>query len=146
MNRDLTVYTYHPRPRLLWAPMVIIAAMAILGFVRGLMGSADLSLEPGFANHGQTQKVGVEPRPVLLETIPSLTPRLIGIAPPAPKAPVAVNAPVVQTTAGNAVNAPATIAPPPLVKAEAVPAEAAPTTPTPPSQPAPPPTPLQGLY
>jgi hypothetical protein len=146
MNQDLNVYTYHPRPRMLWAPIVIIAAMAILGFVRGLMGAADLNLEPGFANRGQAQAVGKEPRPVVLETIPSLTPRLIGTAPPPAKAPVAVNAPVVQTTATNAaVNAPL-VSPAPIIKTEPVPTEAAPSAPVAPATPPPPAPALQGLY
>ena len=145
MGRDLTVYTYHPRPRVLIAPLIIILAMAVLGFVRGLMGAADL-VQPGFGARGQAQAVGKEPRPVILETIPSLTPRLIGAAPPPPKAPVAVNAPAVAlTTATNsAANAP-------LTKTDATPAaqvpiEAAPAPPPAPPAPTAPPAALQGLY
>jgi hypothetical protein len=146
MDRDLTVYTYHPRPRVLLAPLIIILAMAVLGFVRGLMGAADL-VQPGFGGRGQSQAVGKEPRPVILETIPSLTPRLIGSAPPPPKAPVAVNAPAVaQAPATNSiVNAPLTkteatapTAPPP-VEAAPAPPPAAPAPPAPPAA-------LQGLY
>jgi hypothetical protein len=147
MDRDLTVYTYHPRPRILWAPLAIIAGMAILGLVRGLMG-ADLDLEAGLTNRGPAQTAGKEPRPVVLETIPSLTPRLIGAAPPAPKAPVAVNAPVVDLAPAinAAVNAPAPI-PPAIIKTEPAPTEAPPSAPAnAPPTPQSPPTALQGLY
>jgi hypothetical protein len=147
MNSDLTVYTYHPRQRLLWAPIVFIIAMAIFGFVRGLMGAGDLNLEPSFGNRGAAPKVGVDPRPVVLQTIPTLTPRLIGPAPPAPKAPVAVNAPTTAQVTNAAVNAPF-VAPVVTVKAEPAPTEAAPTTPVqqPTTAPPPPQPALQGLY
>jgi len=147
MHSDLDVYTYHPRPRMLWAPIVFIIAMALFGFVRGLMGAGDLNLEPGFNNRGATPRVGVDPRPVILQTIPTLTPRLIGSAPPAPKAPVAVNSPAVaQTAVAAAVNAPLVTAAP-IAKAEPVPAEAPPAAPPQAAAPpAPPPSALQGLY
>lgn len=146
MNRDLDVYAYHPRPRMLWAPMVIIAAMGVLGFVRGLLGASDLSLQPTFGDHSPVKTVGVDPRPVVLQTIPSLTPRLIGIAPPQPRAPTAVNTVAVNAVA--ATNAPTTTAATPAASAklETVPTEAAPASPVPISTPAPPPAPLQGLY
>jgi len=145
MNSDLTVYTYHPRPRMLWAPIVFIIAMGIFGFVRGLMGAGDLNLEPGFGNRAATPRVGVDPRPVVLQTIPTLTPRLIGPAPPAPKAPVAVNAPATVQLTNSAVNAPVAT-PAPAAKAEPIPAEAAPAAPPQPVSPPPPAPALQGLY
>ena len=146
MNSDLTVYTYHPRPRMLWAPILFIVAMAVFGFVRGLMGAGDLNLEPGFGARAQAPRVGADPRPVVLQTIPTLTPRLIGPAPPAPKAPVAVNAPAVVQLTNSAANAPVTT-PAPAAKAEPVPTEAAPAAPPQPvAAPAPPTPALQGLY
>lgn len=141
-TRDLDVYHYHPRRGLLWAPVVVIIGMAIFGFVRGLMGASDISLDPGFGNRSNAEVVGKDPKPVILETIPSLTPTLIGVAPPPPKAPVAVNAPVADVAAINAPIEPVKVeAAPPAV----APAEAPPTAPTPAAPPAPPPA-LQGLY
>lgn len=144
-TRDLNVYAYHPNPKLVWAPIVVIVAMAIFGFVRGLMGAAEL--DNGFGRNGPAQVTGKDPRPVVLETIPSLTPRLIGDAPPAPKAPVAVNTvvTVADTATNTAADAPAT-APPPAVKLDAAPSEAPPAAAPTPAAPPQPPAALQGLY
>ena len=146
MTQDLTVYTYHPQRKLLLIPVLIIAVTAIFGFVRGLMNSADLTLDRGFTGRSAAEVAGKDPRPVLLQTIPSLTPKLIGLAPPPPKAPMAVNAPIAEEAAAAA----AAKAPTALTKVE-VPAkaEAAPTEAPPATAPAPPPPPanvLQGLY
>jgi hypothetical protein len=117
--------------------------MAIFGFIRGVMGASDLSLEPGFGNRSGAEVVGKDPKPVILETIPSLTPTLIGEAPPPPKAPLAVNAPAIDVAA--AVNAPLESVKVDAAPKEAAPAEAPPAAPIQASPPPPPPA-LQGLY
>jgi hypothetical protein len=147
VTQDLTVYTFHPQRRLLLIPLLIIAVTAVFGFVRGLMGAADLTLDRGFSTRSTAEIVGKDPRPVILQTIPSLTPKLIGLAPEAPKVPTAVNAPISAEAAAAAAAAKASAA---LAKTE-VPAKVEPAPPEAPpaAAPAPPPPPanvLQGLY
>jgi hypothetical protein len=147
VTQDLTVYTFHPQRRLLLIPLLIIALTAVFGFVRGLMGAADLTwLSPGFTGRSTAEVVGKDPRPVILQTIPSLTPKLIGQAPAPPKVPTAVNAPISAEAAAAAAAAKASAA---LAKTEVpVKVEPAPAEAPPAAAPAPPPpaNPLQGLY
>jgi hypothetical protein len=146
VTQDLTVYTFHPQRRLLLIPVLIIAGAAAFGFARGLMGSADLTLDRSFSGRSAAEVTGKDPRPVVLQTIATLTPKLIGQAPAPPKAPMAVNAPLAEEAAASAaVKATTALTKTDVpVRAEAAPAEAPPA-----AAPAPPPPPanvLQGLY
>ena len=146
MTQDLTVYTYHPQRKLLLIPVLIIAVTAVFGFIRGLMNSADLTIDRGFSGRSTAEVAGKDPRPVVLQTIATLTPKLIGQAPAPPRAPMAVNAPVAEeAAAAAAIKAPTALTKVEVpAKAEAAPAEAPPA-----AAPAPPPPPanvLQGLY
>lgn len=132
MSRDLSIYSFRPPRQHLVISMIVIAAMAVIGLVRGFLGASDAVVERRPSMTSVEAPSGAPAKPADLESVGALMPKVI-TPPPPPRPAAAAQAPAEPASA-----------PPPAAEtpaaAEPPPAEAAPHAPAP-AEPAPAPAP-----
>lgn len=109
MTQDLSIYSFHPPRKHLILSLVAIAAMAVFGLVRGIMGAAELDYGRRWDVSAPPAQADQLPKAVDLTGFTALTPK--AILPEGAPAPAAAKADETALSAATNTVAAAPIAP-----------------------------------